>query len=699
VLDFLFKPKSVAVVGASNRKLTIGYRILQNLSESGYKGSVFPVHPKEQKIRDLKAYKSILDVPDPVDLAHIVVKSTLVPAVLEECSSKKVKCVIINTAGFSEVGGEGVELEKSIIEIARRGGVRVFGPNCQGIMNSDPEVRAYCNFTFTRMNEGDISIVAQSGGVGEVINQRLYSLGQGFRMYASNGNASDISIPEIIKYWGDDQGTKVIVVHIESLADPKEFMEIASSVALRKPVLGMKTGRTAEGEKAVVSHTGRLMGGEIPIDLIFEKCGVVGFSEQEELCQAAVACAKQPLPKGKRVAIVTNSGGPGIIATDGCIEAGLLLPKLSEKTQSVLRESLFPEATVGNPVDVLATATPEHYGLTLKALADDENVDAILVNFITPFFVDCEGVAREIVRAAADQEKPVLSVIMTDKDQQAETLRIIKEGGIPAFDFAETATRALRAMVRMSEHKQYRLEKVEPLGDVDQDAARALISRALKQKREMLRVDEAVRVLECYRIPMPVTRVCGNLHECISAAKEIGYPVALKIDSVDVIHKTEAGGISLNISNEKELKEEFNQMRGKFENASVQFVVQDYLTDGVEVIAGAKAVAGVGHVVMFGAGGVMVEVLKDVVFSFAPLSQPAAERMVRTIRSFPLLDGYRGGETVDINRLSDILVRVSQLVHDIPEIQELDLNPIIAYQDPSKTVSVDARMRLISPPA
>jgi acetyltransferase len=234
---------------------------------------------------------------------------------------------------------------------------------------------------------------------------------------------------------------------------------------------------------------------------------------------------------------------------------------------------------------------------------------------------------------------------------------------------------------------------------VDKDGARAEISKALKQKREMLRVDEAVHILECYRIPTPLTRACSNLHECISAAKEIGYPVALKIDSVDVIHKTEAGGISLNISDEKELKEEFNKMRGKFENASVQFVVQDYLTDGVEVIVGARAVAGVGHVVMFGAGGVMVEVLKDVVFSFAPVSRPAAERMVRSVRSFPLLDGFRGGETVNIDRLSEMLVRVSQLVHDVPEIQELDLNPIIAYQDPSRTVSVDVRVRLLSPPA
>jgi len=694
MLDHLFRPRSVAVIGASNRKLTIGYRILQNLFDSGFRGPVYPVHPKEEEIRSLKAYRTILDVPGEVDVAHIVVKNTLVPEVLRECAEKGVKSVIINTAGFSETGGEGVALEKKILEIAERGGVRVFGPNCQGIMNSDPDVRAYCNFTFTRMREGSISVIAQSGGVGEVINQRLYSLGEGFRMYASNGNAADISIPEIIDYWGNDDGTRVIVVHIESLADPRNFMDVAAAVARNKPVLGMKTGRTREGAKAVVSHTGRLMGGEVPIELIFEKCGVVSFRDQDELCQAAIAFARQPLPRGKRVAIVTNSGGPGIIATDGCIEAGLELPTLSDPTQKVLKESLFPEATVNNPVDVLATATPEQYGATMTALVKDEGVDAILVNFITPFFVDCEGVAREIVSAAAACDKPVLSVIMTDKEQQSTTLNIIREGGIPVYDFAETATRAMRAMVKLSEYRERNIEPVERVADLDAGTVRTLIKSVRQQKREMLRTDEAVRILDSYGIPVAPTRVCANLHECSSAAKAVGFPVALKVDSLDVIHKTEAGGLSLDIPDEKNLKNEFNSIRGKFRNASVQFVVQKFLSDGVEVIVGAKKVERVGHVMMFGLGGVSVEVLKDVVFMFAPLTRASALRMVNSIRSLPILDGYRGAEPVDKEGLSNILVRVSQLVTDVPEINELDLNPVIAYRDPARTVVVDVRISI-----
>jgi acyl-CoA synthetase (NDP forming) len=694
MLDFLFKPKSVAVVGASNRKLTIGYRILENLEESRFTGRVYPVHPKEDRIRDLKTYASILDVPEEVDVAHIVVKSSLVPAILADCAKKKVKSVIINTAGFSEVGDEGAELERNVVEIARRGGVRVFGPNCQGIMNSDPAIRAYCNFTFTRMTEGAISIVAQSGGVGEVINQRLCSLGEGFRMYASNGNAADISIPEIIKYWGDDERTKVIIVHIESLRDPREFMEVAKSVGLKKPVLGMKTGRTREGARAVASHTGRLMGEEIPIELIFKECGIVSFNDQDELCQAAIAFGKQPLPRGNRVAIVTNSGGPGIIATDGCIESGLELPELSPETQKSLKDGLFPEATVSNPVDVLATATPEHYGLTLRELVRDANIDSVLVNFITPFFVDCESVAREIVDAARSSEKPVLSVIMTDKDQQAETLRIIKDGGVPTYDFAETATKALRAMVRMREYREDRQEPSEPLADVDRERARAIVASARARKREMLTAEESIRLLGCYRLPFVRTEACRDTEECVKAAGSIGFPVALKIDSSEVAHKTEAGGLSLDVRDEGCLKEEIDRLKNRFRSPAQRYVVQEYVTGGTEVIVGCKRVEGVGHVVMFGLGGVLVEIMKDVVFRFAPLTKRAAFKMIRSARCFPILQGYRGRETVDTDRLAEILVRTSQLVIDIPDIQELDLNPIIAFGDPSRTAAVDVLVRV-----
>ncbi|MDI6887309.1 MAG: CoA-binding protein, partial [Candidatus Thermoplasmatota archaeon] len=329
MLDPLFNPKSVAVIGASNKELTIGNRILKNLIDFKFKGELFPVHPKEELVRGLKAYKSILDIPQEVDLAHIVVKNTIVPSIVEECGKKGVKVVIINSAGFKEIGGEGIELERKIVEIGKKYGVRIFGPNCQGIMNTDKDVSVYANFTFTKIKPGNISILAQSGGVGEVINNRFSELGIGIRMYASNGNACDISLQEILKYWGKDEQTRVIVLHIESLNNPKEFMEIAADIARRKPILAMKSGRTEEGAKAITSHTGALVGKDTTTELIFDKCGIVSFRSIEELCDAAIAFVTQPLPKGPRVGVVTNTGGPGIIAADECIDAGLILPDLS----------------------------------------------------------------------------------------------------------------------------------------------------------------------------------------------------------------------------------------------------------------------------------------------------------------------------------------------------------------------------------
>lgn len=713
-LDFLFKPKSVAVIGASNRPLTIGYRILQNLSEAGYKGAVYPVHPTEATIGGLKAYSSILDIPGGADIAHIVVKSALVPAALEECARNSVKSVIVNTAGFSETGEEGLALEKKIKGIAAKAGMRLFGPNCQGIMNSDPSIRAYCNFTYTRLRQGVISVAAQSGGVGEVLIQRLNSLGAGFRMYASNGNAADISISEIMNYWAADEGTKVIAVHLESLADPGEFMETATKVSRKKPVLAIWTGRTPQGARAVVSHTGRLMGAGFPMELLLEKCGVLSFRDQDELCQAALAFSAQPLPKGKRVAIVTNTGGHGIIATDACIEAGLLVPPLSDSARAALKAGLLPEATASNPVDVLATAGPGHYGLAVGELLKDPGTDAILVNFITPFFVDCEGVAREIAGACAGAKKTVAAVIMTDKAQQAGTLEIIRGGGIPVYDFPETAAKALGAMARLAEYRSRGTEAIKPLAGADKKAARSVINAALKEKRVllgargsrsvrhgtgqynsssmMLSGDQCAKVLDAYGIPRARAENCGNLEDCFSAAGKLGFPLALKIDSPEVIHKTEAGGLVLNIRDKKELAAGFRILKGVAPNT--RYLVQKQLPAGIEVIAGAHAVPGAGHVIMFGLGGIFVEVLKDVVFQFAPLSGPAAQRMVASVKSRALLEGFRGKEGAETGKLAEILVRLSQLVTDLPEITELDLNPIFAYPDPSETAAVDVRIKL-----
>ncbi|MEW6069843.1 MAG: acetate--CoA ligase family protein, partial [Candidatus Thermoplasmatota archaeon] len=620
-LDPLFKPKSVAVIGASSKELTIGNRILKNLIDFKLKGKIFPVHPKEEYVRNLKAYKSVLDIPEDIDLAHIVVKNTVVPSVLEECGKKGVKVVIINSAGFREIGGEGVELERKIMEIGKKYGVRIFGPNCQGIMNTDKDVSVYANFTFTKIKPGYISILAQSGGIGEVINNRFSELGIGIRMYASNGNACDISIQEILDYFGKDELTKVIVLHIESLSNPKEFMKIAKGIAERKPILAMKSGRTEEGAKAITSHTGALVEKDTTTELIFDKCGIVSFHSVGELCDAAIAFVTQPLPKGPRVGIVTNTGGPGIVAADECVDANLILPDLSEHTKQVLKENLLPGSSISNPVDVLATGGAKEYGIAVEALLRDDNIDSVMVNFITPFFVDCESVATELGRISKFANKPIICVLMTDKKEWSKTIEIIEASNIPVYDFPEQGAKVLAAMSKYSAYRE-RKEEEPKLFEVKREDAEALIRKAIDEKREFLSSKDAFDLLLCYGIPVAKSVFGKNIDQIIDASKRIGYPIVLKVDSKEVIHKKEAGGLILNINNESELIEEFKKLEAKFGGAD--YLAQEFLTGGKELIVGAKSVENLGHVIMFGLGGIYVEIFKDVVFKVIPVTESQA---------------------------------------------------------------------------
>ncbi|UCE59841.1 MAG: acetate--CoA ligase family protein [Phycisphaerales bacterium] len=679
-LDALFSPRAVAVIGASNRELTIGYRIIENLLDFGYTGPVYPVNPKGGEIRGLTAYPSILETPDPVDVAHIVIKNTYVPACIEDCAKKGVKAVIVNTAGFREIGEEGIALEEQLVSIAKSTGIRVFGPNCQGIINTDPAVRAYCNFTFTRPAPGGISIVAQSGGVGEVIHQRITELGVGVRQYASNGNACDVSIPEIIEHFGQDEQTKVVVVHIESLSDPKAFLDTAGDIARHKPVLAMKVGRTAEGAKAVSSHTGGLMKQDTAIEHIFEKAGIVSFRNIEGLCQSAIGFASQPVPAGNRVGMIANTGGPAIIATDELIEGGMVMPSLSEKTASVLRERLYPEASINNPIDVLATAGPEHFAAAMNALRDDDAIDAIFLNFVTPFFVDTLGVAREIARANSQSRKPIVATVMTEKKGWAETLKLIRQSGVPTYDMPETGARVLASMGRYAALSKRPIEPPVSFSDVDSARARSIIRSAVDAGKSLLSADDGYSLLSCYGVDLAPYKVTADVEECIASADEIGYPVVLKVESESVVHKTDSGGVVLNIPDPDSLRTHAKQMAAQFAKVSPKFLVQRQLREGQDVIVGAQAVAGLGHILMFGLGGIFVEVLKDVSFKITPVTSREAREMVESLRAAKLLSGVRGQAGVDLAALVEIIQRVSQMLTENTAIRELDLNPVFAFE-------------------
>ncbi len=692
MLESLFRPKSVAVIGASSKELSIGNRVIKNLIDFGFKGGIYPINPKADEIRGLKAYKSIMECPENIDVVHMVIPAKFVPMAMEDCGKKGVKNVIINSGGFSETGPEGEAIEKDFLAKAGQYGIRVLGPNCQGIINTDADVRAYCNFTFTMPDPGYISIVALSGGVAEVIHQAFSQMGVGTRIYASNGNACDVTIPEIMGYLGDDDGTRVIVTYVEGLRDASTFMEVATKVAAKKPILAMKAGRTMEGAKAAASHTGGLAREDIATDLIFKKAGILSFRDEGELIQAAAAFATQPIPKGNRVGIITNTGGPAVIATDVMVGAGLTLPPLSEKTRSVLTEALFPEASVNNPVDVLATGPARHYRACLDAMMADENFDCVFVNFVTPFFVDNESTAREIVEVSKRQKKPIVCNLMTDKRQWTEVVKILQDGGVPCYALPGEAARAMTALVNYHNIRTRQIGEIRTFNDTDPARGRQIVAAAKEAGKSRLSAEEVYNILAAYKIPTAGWRMAANAEEAVNAAAEIGYPVVVKADAASILHKSDMGGVAVDLKDGDAVRAAVEKMQQRFSEDGLNFFVQKYLPGGLELIMGAKAEEGLGHAVMFGLGGIFVEIMKDVVFNLTPVSAGEAQQMLSAIKGASMLEGVRGQKGVNQDLLIEIIQRLSQLLTDLPEIQEMDLNPLIAFED--QVFVVDARISI-----
>jgi acetyltransferase len=692
MLDSLFRPRSVAVIGASTKDLSIGNRVIKNLIDFGFTGAVYPINPSADEVRGIKAYKSILDCPDNIDVVHMVIPAKFVPQAVEDCGKKAVKHIIINSGGFSETGTEGAAIEKDFLARAQRYGIRILGPNCQGIINSDAAIRAYCNFTFTKPDPGFISIVALSGGVAEVVHQAFAQMGVGTRIYASNGNAVDVTIPEIMRYLGDDDGTRVIVTYVEGLRDPANFMRTATAVAARKPILAMKAGRTREGAKAAASHTGGLAKEDIATDLIFKKAGILSFRDEGHLIQAAAAFATQPIPKGNRVGIITNTGGPAVIATDVLVGAGCTLPPLSEATQAFLKSTLYPEASVGNPVDVLATGTAQHYRASMDAMMQDDSFDCVFINFVTPFFVDNESIAREIVAVNQQHLKPIVCNLMTDRQQWSGVVSILRDGGVPCYPLPGEAARAMAALVQYHAIRTREVAAVQRFADVKTEKARQIMSKACSAGRTSLTAAEVYGILAAYKIPVAKWKLAATPGEAAEAAAKIGFPVVIKADAASVLHKSDMGGVALDLSSANAVKNAATQMRKDITAPDLRFFVQKYLPDGLELIMGAKAEVGLGHAVVFGLGGIYVEVMQDVVFNLTPVSAMEAREMLAAIKGAPLLQGVRGQKGVDQDRLTEILQRLSQLLTDLPEIQEMDLNPIKAFAD--KVFVVDARISL-----
>ena len=684
-LDALFRPKAVALIGASVKELSIGNVIIKNLLRYKYAGQIYPINPKADKVRGLKAYKSILDVPGEVDLAHIVIPPPFVPQEVENCGKKGIKTIIINTAGFKEMGVEGQALEDEFLNKAKKYGIRIFGPNCQGIINT--ELKAYCNFTFTYPEQGNISIVAQSGGIGAIIMQAVHDMSIGMRMYASNGNASDISIPEIIEYYGNDDETRAIVIYVESIPNPKEFLELTREVSAKKPILAMTAGRTDKGAEASRSHIGGLAG-SISMDLIFKKANILSFDNIEDLCNAAEAFASQPLPKGNRVGIMTNTGGPAVVAIDELVSCGLKIPPLPKNAANQLKKTMFSSASINNPLDVVATAGAPQFKSALEIMMNEPSFDCIYLNFVTPPFVDCESVAKEIVNINKKQLKPLVCNYITDKKNWKSTSKILKSGSVPCFDFPETAAKALSSLVKYKKIKDKKKGDIKIFDDVNKDKVKTIIDNAKTLNQEVFSAEQSYEILSAYNIPVADWGVAKSSDDAITISERIGYPVVIKADSQQIIHKSDVGGVMVNITSAGLVSETVNRMQKELYQDDLKFFIQKCLPKGKELIISAKKEEGLGHIIMFGLGGIFVEIFKDVVFNISPVSDVEAEDMLNTIKAAPLIDGFRGEKGINKEKISDVLQRISMLVNDFPEIRELDINPIFAYEDDICAVDV-----------
>jgi acetyltransferase len=693
-LDAIFRPRSIAVVGASRRRGSIGHEILHNLVEHDFQGVVFPVHPSAPVIHSIKAYPTVLDIPDPVDLAVIVVPYRHVLQVVDECGRKGVRGLVVITAGFREVGGEGIAREEALLELVRRYDMQLVGPNCMGVINTEPGISMNATFAPTFPPPGPIGFMSQSGALGVTILDHARELGLGISMFVSVGNKADVSGNKLIDYWGRDPGTRMIVMYNESFGDPRRFTQLARRVTKEKPILAVKAGRTRTGALAASSHTGALAGMDVAVDALFEQCGVIRATTLEELFDFAMAFSNQPVPRGDRVAIITNAGGPGILTADACESLGLEIVPLTEETRARLRAEVPEEASVQNPVDLIASADAAIYRVALDIVLQDPNVDSAIAIFVPPVQVDTAAVAAGIAEIVARHEgKTVLGCLMGKKGVQMGATEL-KRHSIPAFMFPESAARALAAMCR------YRRWRERPLGDVvefevDRERAAAALASARGDGREHLSLGEVEDVLGAYGIPLAESRFAATADAAVQAAEELGWPVALKVESAAVVHKSDVGGVRLGLEDAGDVRAAFAAIEasvgtGRMEGVRIQRMIQG----GRETVIGMTNDRLFGPLVMFGLGGIHVEVLKDVTFRIAPVSQIDAAEMVRSLRGDALLAGVRGEPPVAFAALEEAILRLSQLVLDLPEIVEMDVNPFLAFPEREKCLAVDARIRL-----
>jgi len=709
-MRYLLAPRSVAVIGATPDPAKIGGAVFRNMMESGFEGVVFPVNPGRAHVGGVLAYPSVREVPGDVDLAVIVVPAKAVPGVVDECAVKGVRGIVVISAGFGEIGGKGKDRERALLEKVLANGMRLVGPNCLGVLNAAPEVGLNATFAPVRPPAGRVSMGSQSGALGVALLDHARAIGLGISQFVSLGNRVDVSSNDLLEFWEDDPNTDVILLYLESFGNPRKFGRIARRVSRRKPIIAVKGGRSAAGARAASSHTGSLAGASVAAEALLRQAGVLQVDSIEEMFGVAQVLAAQPAPAGDRVAIVTNAGGPGILAADACAHFGLEVAPLSEASQARLRELLPEEASVVNPVDAIASASAQQLRETMAVVLQDPAIDALLVIFIPPPITRPEDVADAVRWAVAEHGggKPVIACFMMSRGAPAE-LRLDDGRQIPSFVFPEDAVKALaraRLYARIREREEGRIPRFD---DIDRAAARERAQRALGEVDDVgagvgegtgegrwLMPEEALALVADYGIPTVPTRVAHSADEAASAAAELGLPVAMKLRSTTIMHKSDIGGVALGLESADAVRSAFKAMEAAVSDAGQAgemegVVLQPMAGGGREIIIGMSSDPSFGPLIMTGLGGIHVEALKDVAFSLHPLTDADPARMLSSLRGLPLLTGWRGSPPLDIPALEEVLLRFSALIEDVPELEQIEINPLILHPEGDGGTAVDAR--------
>ncbi len=696
-LDALFRPKSVAIVGASRTPGKVGHILTRNMIDSGYTGDIIPVNPNAEEILGLKAYPSVLDVPTEIDLAAISIPAPLVLQVAEECGQKGVKALVVVAAGFKETGHEGAMLESQLVEVGEKYGMRIQGPNCLGIINTS--IPLNLSFAAAMPKKGKIGFISQSGALGTAVLDWVIQEDIGFHSFVSLGNKADLDEVDFIEAMGEDEDVGVILLYLESIEKGRMFLEASSEVVKRKPVVVLKGGTSSAGARAAGSHTGALVGSFVAYKTAFEKTGVIMAESVEELFNFAIAFTEQPLPKGEGLAIVTNAGGPGILATDLSEKLGLRLTSLQSDVRNKLMEKLPPAASTGNPIDVLGDAMADRYRFVVEEVLRDDRVNAVVVLLTPQAMTESLETAEAIVEMQKRiGGKPIIAVFMGGESVQ-KAADYLRDSGVPCYDFPEKGIRTLSAMyeyarfMKEPEHSPVRFK------DVDPRRVEEVLNEARRDDRVVLLPNEAAEVVEAYGIRSTNNRLANSAEEAVKFADELGYPVVLKIVSPDILHKTDIGGVVLNLRSAEEVRSAFSGILtgvSRYMPAARIYGVMVYhmVPRGREIIIGMSQDVQFGPLVMFGLGGIYVNFLKDVSFRLAPLSEYEAQRMMEETRAYILLKGIRGESPSDVDALKNVLLRVGQLVWDFPEIVEMDINPVIVYEWGEGCIALDVKITL-----